>query len=262
MRVGVLQFAPLLKDKEGNFRKIAGLCKGVALDLLVLPELAFTGYLFVSREELAPFTEPFPGGETGAFLTELAGNIEGHVVAGVAEGDKGALYNSAVLFGPQGHVATYRKVHLFDREKLIFEPGNLGFPVFEVGEAKIGMMVCFDWIYPESARSLALGGADIICHPANLVLPYCPRAAVTRAIENRVFYLLADRVGSEKRVNALLHFIGQSEILDEKGNVLAALGEEEALITAEIDPSHARDKYVTPGNDILVDRRPDCYRLQ
>ncbi|MBN2379016.1 hypothetical protein JXM67_04360 [candidate division WOR-3 bacterium] len=260
MKVGVLQFSPALKGKDANFRKIRELTKDARLDLLVLPELCTTGYLFTSTKELMPLAEEFPGGSSTAFFTEVANNISGYVVAGVAEKSADTLYNSAVLFDPSGYVATYRKIHLFDKEKEIFTTGDLGFPVFDAGEAKIGMMVCFDWIYPESARSLAVTGADIVCHPANLVLPYCPRAAVTRSIENRVFYLLADRIGAEKRLNAELTFIGQSEIIDPKGNVLASLETEEALITAEIDPAQARDKFVTPRNDILNDRKPEFYR--
>ncbi|TET23723.1 MAG: acyltransferase [Candidatus Stahlbacteria bacterium] len=261
MHAALLQFAPIRGDKESNFRKIKKLCGSTQLDLLVLPELATTGYLFGSKEELALLAEAFPGGQTSEFLTELAGTIGGHVVCGVAEKEGEILYNSAVLFSPQGHLGTYRKVHLFDKEKELFEPGNVGFPVFDLGEAKIGMMVCFDWIFPESARSLALAGAEIICHPANLVLPYCPRAALTRAIENHVFYLLSDRIGAEQSRGEELSFIGQSRILGTKGEILASLGEEEALITAEIDPSLAGDKYVTSCNHLFHDRRPDCYRL-
>lgn len=261
MRTGILQFSPIRGDKESNFRRIRKLCGSTQLDLLVLPELATTGYLFGSKQELAPLAEVFPEGQTSRFLTELAGTIGGHVVCGAAEKEDGIIYNSAVLFGPGGYRGTYRKVHLFDAEKEVFEPGNLGFPVFDLGEAKIGMMVCFDWIFPESARSLALAGAEIICHPANLVLPYCPAAALTRALENHVYYLLSDRIGSEQSQGEELRFIGQSRIVNTKGKILASLGEEEALITAEIDPSLARDKHVTPRNHLFHDRHPDQYRL-
>jgi predicted amidohydrolase len=262
MRVGVLQFEPTWGDRQANFKKIEGMCKDTQLDLLVLPELATTGYLFLSPDELMSMAEVFPGEETTGFLTDLARNIGGHVVAGVAEKAGKRLYNSAVLFGPQGHAGTYRKIHLFDREKELFTSGDLGFPIFDIQGAKVGMMVCFDWIFPESVRSLALGGAEIICHPANLVLPYCPAAAVTRALENHVYYLLADRTGEEQREGEKLRFIGQSRILDVKGKVLASLGSREGLITAQIEPSLARDKRVTDRNHLFHDRRPDQYRLE
>lgn len=259
MRVGVLQFQPERARKNVNFEKVESLCRGLKSDLLVMPELAFTGYLFSSRSELAGLAEPFPGGETSDFLTRLARNIAGLVVAGVAEKDGDALYNAAVLFGPGGHLGTFRKVHLFNTEKGLFQPGNLGFPVFEVDGIKVGMMVCFDWIFPESARSLALAGAQVIAHPANLVLPYCPQAAVTRALENHVFYLLADRTGRETLDSESLAFIGQSRILGVRGEVLASLDREEQVILTTIEPAKADDKSITPRNDLFDDRRPSCY---
>jgi predicted amidohydrolase len=124
------------------------------------------------------------------------------------------------------------------------------------------MMICFDWIFPETARSLALAGADIICHPANLVLSYCQDAMITRCVENRVFAVTANRTGSESRAGATLRFTGLSEIVAPDGGVLARAGvEAEEVIVREIDPFEARDKAVTPQNDVLGDRRPDLYRL-
>ncbi len=235
------------------------MCRGVECDLLVLPELAFTGYMFCSRDELIGLAEPFPGGETSEFLTSLARDIGGSVVAGVAEEDGKLLYNSCVLFSPHGHAGTYRKVHLFNTEKAFFEPGDLGFPVFDVAGVKVGMMICFDWIFPESARSLTLGGAQVIAHPANLVLPYCPQAAVTRALENHVYYLLADRIGTETLADESLEFIGQSRILGVSGEILASLNTQEEVIVARVNPELALDKRITPSNDILTDRRPSLY---
>ncbi len=261
MKIGVLQFSPVLGEKKKNFQKITHLCKGLKLDLLVLPELATTGYLFASAKDLMPLAEEFPTGESSDFFISLAKEIGGFVVAGVAERDGDDLYNSAVLFSSKEHIGTYRKVHLFDSEKKLFKPGKLGFPVFDIGIATLGMMVCFDWIFPESARSLALQGADIICHPANLVLPYCPAAAITRAIENRVFFALADRIGRESIVGAELSFIGMSRIIEPNGNIIAELADEEGVITAEIDVTKARDKRITARNHIFDDRRLDCYSL-
>ena len=136
-------------------------------------------------------------GLTFKMINEWTKKHSSFIVYGFAEqADK--IYNSAALVGPDGIVGIYRKVHLFDRENLFFTPGNLGFPVFYLPFGKIGIMICFDWIYPESARSLAIKGAQLIAHPANLVLPDCPDAMVTRCLENRVFTATADRVGEEK----------------------------------------------------------------
>ena len=114
-----------------------------------------------------------------------------HVVVGLAERAQDHLYNSAVLIGPNGYIGTYRKIHLFFEETLWFTPGNTGFQVWDIGQAKVGLLVCFDWFYPEAARTLALQGADILCHPSNLVLPHCPDAMVTRCLENHVFAITA-----------------------------------------------------------------------
>ena len=123
-------------------------------------------------------------------------------------------------------------------------------------------MVLRRWIFPESARSLALQGAEIICHPANLVLPYCQRAMVTRSIENSVFSITANRIGSENRGGSELTFTGNSQILGTKGELLVNAAEtEEALQIVEINPEDARNKKITPLNSLFEDRRNNLYHL-
>jgi predicted amidohydrolase len=159
-------------------------------------------------------------------------------------------------------VGLYRKVHLYNRETLFFTPGNLGFPVFDLPFGKVGMMICFDWIYPEGARSLALQGAQLIVHPSNLVLPHCPDAMVTRALENRVFTATADRVGRESRGGVELRYIGMSEIVSPRGAILARLGGEKAgTAVAEIDLALASDKQLNEFNNLATGRRPNQYHL-
>jgi predicted amidohydrolase len=119
-------------------------------------------------------------------------------VAGLAERRGDRLYNAAVYLGPEGVRAVYRKVYLFDREQESFDPGDEPFRVHRLGQARLGILVCFDWMFPEAARSLALQGADILVHPANLVLPHGPSAMLTRALENGVFTATANRVGLER----------------------------------------------------------------
>ena len=108
----------------------------------------------------------------------------------------------------------------FYNEKLWFAPGNRPLEVYTIGTVTIGIMICFDWFFPEVARALAVKGADILCHPANLVLPYCPQAMITRCIENRVFAITANRIGTERRTEESLSFIGTSQILGTKGEIL------------------------------------------
>ena len=121
-------------------------------------------------------------------------------------------------------------------------------------------MICFDWAFPESARILALKAADIICHPSNLVLPFCHDAMVTRCIENRVFAATANRVGEEQRGGKdRLRFNGQSQVVDPAGNILFRLQQEETERVVAIKAGQARDKKITLHNDLLRDRVPSLY---
>lgn len=233
-------------------------------DLAVLPELFATGYQFLDRAEALSLAEQIhPDLEPGPVtrrLTEVAQATGTTLVAGLAEKFEDRVFNASVLIRPDGSREIYRKIHLFMDEKSIFDPGDLGFPVFEACGVNVGMMVCFDWIFPEAARSLALGGAQIICHPANLVLPWCPAAMVTRCQENRVFALTANRVGREARHGEPLDFIGLSQIVNPLGDVLDQV-QGKVPGTAEASISLAQwDKKVTPRNDLWKDRRPDQYR--
>ena len=230
---------------------------------MVLPELFTTGYQFTDRKEVSAFAETIPEGPTTQFLIEQARDRKVTLVAGLAEREGDALYNSAVVVGPGGYLGTYRKAHIFDTEKNLFEPGNLPLPVFDIGKARVGVMVCFDWRFPEAARTLALAGADVIAHPANLVLPHCPSAMITRCLENRVFAITADRVGTEQRIaGECLKFIGQSQVVDPDGGVLyraSADGEEMKVVAIDLDL--ARNKSINSQNDLFLDRREDLYRL-
>lgn len=259
MRVSVLQFAPRFGEVEANLDAVERLLEPVRADVVVLPELFQTGYLFTSREELPRLAEPLEG-PTFARVQGWAKRLDAAIAAGIAEATPEGCFNSAMVVGPDGLLAHYRKVHLFDREKLWFEPGNLGFPVFEFRGARIGVMVCFDWRFPESARTLAFRGADLILHPSNLVLPWCPDAMITRALENNVYIATSDRWGVDERDGLRLRFIGRSQVVDPRGRRLARLGEEEdGVLTVEIDLAVARNKQVTEHNHLFDDLRPDHY---
>jgi predicted amidohydrolase len=262
-----MQFSPLFGRKEENIERVINSLRGAKADLLVLPELFSTGYLFFNEEELRRSAETIPDGPTVSKFLELAKKKNTNFVLGIAERADDKLFNSSVLLTPKGDCFVYRKLHLFDREKKFFNPGDKKLEVFDIGEAKIGMMICFDWIFPEVARSLALKGADIICHPSNLILPYCQDAMVTRCIENRIFAITSNRTGTEKigdpaeggrRVE--LTFTGNSQTVDPKGRILAkANAFEEKLSVIEMDPSLAKDKKVTANNHIFEDRRREFY---
>ena len=264
MRVGYCQTEPVFGEVKQNLDAVSASLLKVGCDLMVLPELFATGYQFVSKEEVESLAEPVPQGPTTQRLLEIARDRRMTLVAGLPERDGGRCYNSAVVVGPNGLIGCYRKVHLFFEETLFFTPGDGGFQVWDIGPGRIGVMVCFDWFYPEAARTLALKGADIICHPSNLVMPYCPDAMVTRCLENRLFSITANRIGAETRGGKkTLTFIGTSEVVTPRGEILQRAPRDRAEVAVvEIDPSQARNKSLNTYNDLFRDRRPSAYRLE
>jgi len=262
IQVGFAQTRPEFGAVETNLDSARRLWGDRRADLLVLPELFNTGYQFRSLDEARALAEAVPDGPTTRFLVDWASGQKMAIVAGLAEREGEILYNSAVIVGPDGYIGKFRKAHIFDTEQEFFQPGNLPFTVFDAGGARVGIMICFDWRFPETARTLALAGAEIIAHPSNLVLPHCPQAMITRCLENRVYAVTADRVGSEQRLpDETLTFVGQSQVVDPDGNVLirASLEGEEAHVV-EIDLSRARNKKINDHNDLFADRREDLYR--
>jgi predicted amidohydrolase len=262
VRVGYYQNNPEFGEVGENLNRISVKLEEAEADLLVLPELCASGYQFVSQEEVRRLAEPIPDGPTTKRLLEVAKKKQMVIVAGLPELADAACYNSAVVVGPQGLIGRYRKTHLFFEETLFFTPGDTGFHVWDIGQAKVGVMICFDWYYPEAARALALKGADIICHPSNLVLPNCPDSMPVRCLENRVFAITCNRTGSEARGGKdQLTYIGNSEVVTPQGAILhRAPRDQEELCIVEIEPSEARDKSVTRYNDLLRDRRESLYK--
>ncbi len=261
IRAGFFQFSSLFGKIKANVSRVVERLSELDADLVVLPELFTSGYQFTSRREVERLAEEVPGGYTTRRLIALARAKRLFIVAGLPERKGAGLYNSAILVGPEGFIDVYRKAHLFYEEKLWFSPGNTYLKVWDIGIARIGMMICFDWFFPEVARVLSLKGADIICHPANLVLPHCPNAMVTRCLENRVYAITADRVGFEERGGKeRLAFIGTSQVVSPSGEVLfRASQDKEEIKILEIDPREARKKAVNRHNDLLKDRRIDLY---
>lgn len=262
MRIGFIQFHPLFGGVARNIAKAVSMARTVEADLWVLPELFATGYQFTGKEEVRALAEEITG-PTVTTMRDKAAEIGCWFCGGFPEAHQGAVYNSAFLVGPGGQTHTYRKVHLFDREKDLFAAGNKGFSTVDIGGVSVGMMVCFDWIFPESARTLALLGAQVVLHPSNLVLAHCPDAMKTRALENRVFTITANRTGSEqRREGETLTYIGQSCIYAPDGACLARAGETgECATVVEIDPAVALRKTVGGNNDLVGDRKASLYRL-
>ena len=260
MRVGYYQFRPMFGKVEQNVKKVVNALQDVEADLIVLPELAFTAYHFQDRNELKTLAEDPARSSTVETLTKLCQQKSMHLVTGFAEKSKDKLFNSALLIGPNGIEHTYRKLHLFNEEKNIFDAGDIPLQVNIIKDVKVGMLVCFDWVFPETMRALTLQGAEVIAHPSNLVLSFCQEAMITRCLENRVFAITTNRFGADKRPHGAIKFTGKSQIVAPGGALIKrAASQRESLFVTEIDPSLSHNKNITALNDLIEDRRPEYY---
>lgn len=264
MRIAFVQTAPRLGETRRNLEEAYSLIKRVReADLIVLPELFHCGYAVRDRNEAVSLAA-WPDGtsEPVAMCLDAARQFDTAIAGGFLErDDSGKLFNSAWLIDASGVIARYRKVHLFDREWEIFEPGSQPCPISNVSGVRVAMQVCFDWVFPEPWGRLAWGegdgtGAQVIAHPANLVLPQaCPTAIRARAIENRIFIVTAGRVGTDPGPGAEIEFKAGSRIVAPDGSVLAEGPENlTSADTVTVDPSWADDKYLTPRDHVLRER--------
>jgi predicted amidohydrolase len=271
VRVAVAQTAPELGANETNLDQAVGWLEKAAAKgacLVVFPECALSGYLLDGLDELERCAEPVPGRATRR-LAEACARQRVYTVVGLLERGAEAIYNSAVLVGPDGLIACYRKAHLpgLGLDRLVAH-GDTPFAVHETPIGRIGMAICYDIRFPEPARLLALQGADIITFPSNwpVVERVAPPSTIpevltrARALENRVHLAVANRVGEERGVR----FLGRSQLVDVFGTVVAEAGSGEALLYADLDLALARQKDLvyTPGRfetHWFGDRRTDLY---
>ncbi len=262
MNIAVVQNCPILGDLRANLDSMLQALRSCTADLVVFPELATCGYFFQSFTESGRVALE-AGSEVFDLVAEVAKQRSQTVVFGFAERDGDAVYNSAMLIkAGSGERVVYRKTHLFYKERYCFHPGDRGFVVVndEVLGARIGMMICYDWRFPEAARTLTLMGADVIVCPSNLVTHIWPKVMPARAIENKVYLAVANRYGSETCGDETVSFNGLSAIYAYNGDAMVqAAAEGEAVLYADCDPLKTRDKSFNAVNDILKDRRPEYY---
>ena len=262
MKIAYIQTQPIFGDIDGNISRALEPIANMDADLVVLPELYDTGYQFRDKRELKKLA--FSKGKSPAVeaARESANRFGTYVVGGFAEAADSKCFNSAFLVGPDGLLSVYRKIHLFENEKYLFDPGDRPFAVHDIGIVKIGIMICFDWAFPESARSLALLGAQVIAHPSNLVMPYCQKAMITRSLENAVYIVTANRIGTENRHGEKLTFTGCSQITGTSGDILAKAPENAIEAKAvKINPDTALNKKINKINDRFGDRRTIMYYI-
>ena len=266
LQIACTQLAPVLGDLDANRRAGLKAIERAAADsagLVVLPELCSSGYAFAGRDETAAAAEPADGATLSAWA-EAAARLGIVIAGGFAESDGDRLYNSAALVDPGGVRAVYRKLHLWDREKLVFSAGDAPPPVVDTAAGRIGLGICYDLMFPELTRRLALAGADVLAFPTNSPLlgpspgplPMDVAVAVTTAYTNRVFVAVADRCGAERGVE----WVGASVIAGPDGRLLAgppASDRGPVTIAAGCRLDEARDKRWGERNDVLGDRRDD-----
>jgi predicted amidohydrolase len=271
-RIAVAQYEPRVGELDANRAQAVRWATAAATqgaDLIVLPELASSGYVFTDQEEAQRAAEDPDDGPMAHALRDVCATHGCHIVAGLNERDGDCRHNSAVLVGPSGRLATYRKLHLFYNEQTWFEPGD-DLPVVDLPIGRVGIIICYDLWFPEPARALALAGAEIIAVPTNWVASfkrtvwddrgYCQGdyVAMATAAQNGVVMACADRIGTEREVA----FLGASIIVGADGWPVAgpASKDGEELLVADVDlDSVERARQRTPRNHLLTDRRPDAY---
>jgi predicted amidohydrolase len=274
VKVAVAQFNPQVgvENRESNAAAVAERLDRAASEgakLIVLPELATTGYTFDSREEAYAHAEPVPDGPTVEDWAAFAAERDVYIVGCLLELDGVQLFDTAILIGPSGYIGKYRKTHLWNEEKLYFSPGDLGFPVFETRIGRIGLLVCWDIWFPETARIVTQQGADIICIPTGWVWTPPPLydesgtcmaayLTMTAAHANNVYIATADRIGTERTSG----FMGNSLIAGTHGWPIGRIAgpEEDTILYAETDLVQSRTAPIwNQLNDLHRDRRVDLY---
>ena len=274
VRVAVVQFEPHvgvenLKANAAAVEERLTTAADHGAGLIVLPELATTGYDFDTREVAYAHSEPVPGGRSVDMFTRIAAERDLYIVGNVVEQANGRLYDTAVLVGPEGYIGRYRKTHLWNTEKLWFTPGDEGFSVFDTRIGRIGLLVCWDIWFPETARIVTQLGADIICIPTGWVWTPPPlydqsgvcmaaHLTITAAHANNVFIATADRIGQERGAG----FMGNSLIAGTNGWPVDRIAgpDEDTIIYADIDLTAARTAPIwNQLNDLHRDRRTDLY---
>lgn len=252
MKVGFCQFDVVYKNVEANLNKVKELLSSVEADLIVLPELCFSGYYFQTKEELNKYSDDTVQSKIINGLHKIAKSKNMFIVTGLAESDDDKLYNSAFLIGPNGFIGKHRKMNITQNEK-VFDRGN-NFEIFEIeivntGKVKIGILICFESWFPESYRILKKKGAQIICCPSNFGGYWTLDVMKVRSLENKVYTVMANRTGKEMIENEEAEFRGESQIIDYGGNVLIQAKDNECIMTFDIEP----DKVILKDNIICDD---------
>lgn len=263
MKLSIVQFKPILFEIKENVERGLKLIENTEDDLIIFPELAFTGYAYKHRKEIINTGENVNDENSYSIsnIRNFAIKKNKNIIYGFNEKDGDKYFNSSIFIKSDGSFSVYRKIHLFYREKLFFEPGKNDFFVEDFKDYKIGMAICYDWIYPEAFRTLSILGADLIAHPSNLVLPYCQEANKIRSLENRIFIATANRWGKEKNQDIEYNFTGISQLTNPKGEIIERFEKKGDFVkTFDIDLTKSRNKNINEYNNIFEDRKKEFYK--
>lgn len=237
MKAGFFQYDVVQHNYEANLHYLREQVRGLDFDLLVLPELFTSGYLFENRRQLRAFAQKHPLTQTVEDLRQLlVENNQGGVLVGtVPELDRENIYNTGIAVSGGGLLGKQRKRHLTRLEKQFFTRGEDIHPI-PIGNTTIGIVTCFDAWFPELFRLLVSRGVQLICQPANFGGPWTPDIMRVRAMENHVYCIVANRIGREKtdRIEAI--FRGGSQIIQPDGQILARSDDQKVVSILEIDP--------------------------
>ena len=264
MHLAAVQIQPILCDRNRNIDKLQHyveliMKEHVKTDLIIFPELVTSGY--ECGDEFYNLCEKPGKGPSQDAVKKLAKQFKVNIIFGFPEEDQnidGILYNSVAVIDRDGlFKGIYRKVHLFAGEKHFFRPGSF-YPVFELDIGKVGIMICWDALYPEVARCLAIHGAELLVVCTNWEDPYENEwdfMTSARAFDNTLHLAAANRIGKDKE----LSFFGHSRILDPLGKEIKTLNDrKEDFIHCEIDTDLTR-KLRTEYWTQLLERRIDTY---
>lgn len=258
LKTAQIQFNPRVGESSQNFSKVEELFAKISdARLAILPELANSGYNFLNREQAFTLASTIEKSSYVEMLVETARKQNRFIVSGFHERDGDELFNTSLFISPKGEISKYRKIHLFMNEKEIFSKGNLGLPIFKMDGFKLGMLICFDYLFPEIWRIMGLKGAEIIAHPSNLVTYKAFKVVPAQAVINRFFILTTNRIGTERDIS----FSGRSFVVDPEGDVVVeASPDKEEILFSEIDPLRAGNKMITEKNHVFNDRFPQDYQ--
>ncbi len=268
MRIAAVQMDVYLGQLQDNMQRLVervGQAADGGAELVVLPECVLTGYCFDSRAEAERQAIDFSHPVWQPLQERLSERGVYAAVGFLESTPEGRLYNASVLWGPEGVVGSYRKIHLpqlgVDR---FVDRGDRPYQTLAAGPARVGLAICYDSSFPEPMRVLGLAGADIIALSTNWPVAAARTADLVppaRSMENHLFFVAANRVGQERG----FQFCGRSSICGPDGVELArAEDDREQILYADVDLQQARQKRIerTVGAHVIdrfADRRPEFY---